>query len=398
MAAPEARVWATLEPDEAEGDVWDLLVIGAGPAGAMAAREAARAGARVLLVDRAVFPRPKVCGCCINGAAIAVLSDVGLGDLLDEQNAQQLRYLRLASAGRFAEVRLSDGVSLSRERFDAALVRSAIDAGAQFLDQTQASIGQATPAAREVLLKAEASENSVSARTIVVAGGLGCRAFAETEAEERRVAPGSRVGAGTILGSAHPAYTAGTIYMACHRHGYVGLVRLEDERLDIAAALDARAIRQHAGIAPLVQQILTDAGLPVPDVLPDATWQGTGRLTQDRGQIAAARCFFIGDAAGYVEPFTGEGLAWALASGRAVAPIVLRFLQDELRSTASQEWIETHHRLIARRARLCRCVTCLLRYPALVRLAVRLLAFAPALARPVVHALNRPFHTRPAPS
>ena len=49
----------------------DVLVIGAGPAGSVTARELARRGRRVLLVDKAAFPRPKVCGCCLNAAAVA---------------------------------------------------------------------------------------------------------------------------------------------------------------------------------------------------------------------------------------------------------------------------------------------------------------------------------------
>ena len=62
---------------------WDALVIGAGPAGSVAARELARRGCRVLLVDKATFPRPKVCGCCVNGAAIRALERLGLGHVLD---------------------------------------------------------------------------------------------------------------------------------------------------------------------------------------------------------------------------------------------------------------------------------------------------------------------------
>jgi flavin-dependent dehydrogenase len=56
----------TLAPESAAGRLWDVVVVGAGPAGAMAARELARRGAGVLLVDRAQFPRYKVCGGCLN--------------------------------------------------------------------------------------------------------------------------------------------------------------------------------------------------------------------------------------------------------------------------------------------------------------------------------------------
>ena len=75
---------ATLLPGEAADRVWDCVVIGAGPAGALAAREVARRGASVLLLDRAAFPRYKVCGCCLNPRSLGVLDRVGLGHLVGQ--------------------------------------------------------------------------------------------------------------------------------------------------------------------------------------------------------------------------------------------------------------------------------------------------------------------------
>ncbi|MCB9874275.1 MAG: FAD-dependent monooxygenase [Planctomycetaceae bacterium] len=388
---PESRVASTLRLDEASARRWDLVVIGAGPAGSMAAREAVRGGASVLLVDRASFPRPKVCGCCINGAAIRVLAEVGLGDMLPQQQARELRTVRLASSGRFANVRLTEGVSLSRERFDTALIQAGLDEGVEFLDQTQALLGEETADAREVVLKAGAIEQSTWAKAIIVAGGLGCRVFTDAETDERHAAPSSRVGAGTVLDSAPPEFNSGTIFMACHKHGYVGLVRLEDDRLDIAAAFDADAIKQYGSVAALATHVLADTGFSIPERLNDANWHGTGRLTQYREHLKHRRCFFIGDAAGFVEPFTGEGMAWALASGRAVVPIVLELLQSGRQVDAMIAWSITNRELIDNRARLCRWVTRLLRYPTVVSITVRLLAFAPWLARPVVRSLNASF-------
>lgn len=391
MATPDACPAATVQFHEASSQTWDLVVIGAGPAGSMAAREAARAGARVLLVDRASFPRPKVCGCCVNGAAIALLNEVGLGDLTTQQNARPLHGVRLASPGKAANIPLTQGVALSRERFDVALIQAAIQAGAAFLDATQALIGQATADGRLVILKSATSEQATAAMAIVVAGGLGCRVFAESAADKRSAALGSRVGAGTTLAHAPADYKSGIITMACNPHGYVGLVRLEDDRLDVAAALDADAIKRYGGVAALATKILEDAGLCIPESLANASWQGTGRLTQQRQQVALGRSFFIGDAAGYVEPFTGEGMAWALASGRAVVPILLDLLRDGNEIRAEQTWINSHRRLIVSRARLCRYVSRFLRYPRLVGMAIRILVHAPYLARPVVKSLNASF-------
>ncbi|HEY2155642.1 MAG TPA: FAD-dependent monooxygenase, partial [Isosphaeraceae bacterium] len=61
-----------------DGSEWDALVVGAGPAGSIAARELARFGARTLLVERAAFPRWKVCGACLNGHALASIREAGL--------------------------------------------------------------------------------------------------------------------------------------------------------------------------------------------------------------------------------------------------------------------------------------------------------------------------------
>ena len=392
MTATE-RPLATTNLDAAARIVWDVLVIGAGPAGAMAAREAARRGASVLLVDRVRFPRTKVCGCCLNGAALGILRDTGLGELPQQCGAPALSAFHLACRGRSATVPLTEGVSLSRDRLDVELIKAAITEGASFLDQTQAIINATEATHCRVELKSEVGQTSASAKIVVVAGGLGCRAFADTEGDERQMADSSRVGAGTVLAEAPDEYVTGTIYMACHRDGYAGLVRLEDGRLDIAAALDAAAIKRRGGVGPLIEELLRSSGLPLPATMAEAKWHGTARLTQRRQRLFGDRHFVIGDAAGYVEPFTGEGMAWALATGRAVIPLVLESLDAGTRLTGPA-WERAQHNLIGSRMRLCRLVSQSLRSPLLVQLAVQLLSWMPSLARPVVRTLNNPFETQ----
>lgn len=392
MTATE-RLLATTNLEAAARVVWDVLVIGTGPAGAMAAREVARRGASVLLVDRVCFPRTKICGCCLNGAALGILRDTGLGELPQQCGAPALSAFHLACRGRSATVPLTGGVSLSRERLDVELIKAAVTAGASFLDQTQAVISVTETTHCRVELKSEAGPTSASAKIVVIAGGLGCRAFADTESDERQAAASSRVGAGAVLTDAPDDYATGTIYMACHRDGYAGLVRLEDGRLDIAAALDATAIKQRGGISAVVTDVLGSSGLPVPTTMDAAQWHGTARLTQRRQRIFGDRHFVIGDAAGYIEPFTGEGMAWALATGQAVVPLVLESLNTGTRLTGPA-WERAQHNLIGRRMRLCRLVSQSMRSPLLVQFAVRMLSWMPSLARPLVRSLNSPFATQ----
>ena len=107
----------TLGPEAAARRLWDAAVVGAGPAGAMAARELARRGAAVLLVDRARFPRYKVCGGCLNPRAVRVLQRAGLGELVGRLGAVPLTTLRLAARGAHADIPLPPGAGLSREGF-----------------------------------------------------------------------------------------------------------------------------------------------------------------------------------------------------------------------------------------------------------------------------------------
>src|SRR5205809_7853594 len=72
----------------------DVLVVGAGPAGAVAATVLARAGARVKIVDRATFPRPKLCGDTINPGALALLRRLGMADAV-ERSGQRVDGMRV---------------------------------------------------------------------------------------------------------------------------------------------------------------------------------------------------------------------------------------------------------------------------------------------------------------
>src|SRR5205085_6540700 len=123
------QVSPTLSLADAAARSWDVAVVGAGPAGATAARELARRDCAVLLIDRAMFPRSKVCGCYLNANAQATLAAVGLGGLTTACGALPIHHLILGTHGASARLPLPGGVLLSREAFDTALIRAAIAAG-----------------------------------------------------------------------------------------------------------------------------------------------------------------------------------------------------------------------------------------------------------------------------
>jgi flavin-dependent dehydrogenase len=166
--------------------------------------------------------------------------------------------------------------------------------------------------------------------------------------------------------------------------GYVGAVRFSDGGLNVAAAVDRTALAE-VGPAGVVDRILREAGLDPLPADPATGWKGTPPLTRRPSVVAGTRWFRIGDASGYVEPFTGEGMGWAIAAGCAVAPLALAGIDGWSEALATR-WIRTHRVQIGRRQRLCRLLAGGLRRPRLVGGVAALLSRAPRLATPLVHA------------
>lgn len=168
---------------------------------------------------------------------------------------------------------------------------------------------------------------------------------------------------------------------------------MEDGRLDVAAALDAPAVRAAHGPGRVAEEVLKEVCWPMPPLGSGQHWTGTPPLTRQARQLAAHRVFVLGDAAGYVEPFTGEGVAWALASAEAVAPLAARAAR-RWSPDLPPAWARLHRRLITQRQGICRATAALLRRPALTRVLVRVLNRVPVLAAPIVYFLN---HSNEAP-
>jgi flavin-dependent dehydrogenase len=377
---------ATLSLEEAAVRLWDVLVIGAGPAGALTAREIARRGHAVLLVDRSAFPRWKVCGCCLNASALSTLAQIGLGSLTTDCHGVPLTQFRLASRSRSVSLPLPEGVALSREAFDSALIQSAIAAGAEFLPETYATLANIATDVRMLYLRQGSRELLAGGRILVAADGLSGRLLTGEPGIYRLTVHNSRIGVGAMVSDAPDWYEPATIYMACGLAGYVGLVRLENGTLDVAAALDRLAMQNAGGPAVLVSQMLAEAGWPSLPSLESLSWRGTPALTRRPSRVAAERLFIVGDSAGYVEPFTGEGMAWALAGATALGPLAAEATVSWTERHAAR-WRSTYHQIVGDR-RASRTAAAILRHPMLTWGVIGILERFPSLGQPVIRRLN----------
>ena len=186
----------------------------------------------------------------------------------------------------------------------------------------------------------------------MAADGLAGSFLKETPDMEPMVDDGARVGVGAVVDSNDASYEAGTLYMACARDGYVGVVRLEDGRLDVSAAMARGRMRSLGGAAAAIAGILRAAGFSSRPITPPASFRGTLPLSRRRPRVAAQGLFVLGDAAGYLEPFTGEGMSWAMQQALLLAPIVAEAIAGPTPQHAQRWQLQCEH-FFRQRRRVC---------------------------------------------
>jgi flavin-dependent dehydrogenase len=370
---------------EIDTRVWDAVVVGSGPAGALAAFELGRAGADVLLLDRQAFPRWKVCGCCLSPGTQSVLHEAGLAHVLDDARPAPLHTLRLSGWSTVTDIELEASVALSRSVLDASLVRAAESVGVTFAAPARARLGPCGAEHRTLFVELAGAVMEVRARVVIAADGVGSPLLGEAHGHgpDEGVARRSHVGFGAVFPPSTQGYGPGVIHMAVGPGGYVGLVRLEDGTLDVASALDPSVLGRGLRPEDMVRRLLAGAGFPELSGAPMEAWRGTPRLTRRVRARGAERLLAVGDAAGYVEPFTGEGIGWALAGARSLAPIALEAIRD-WRPGLLRKWDRTHEETVGAAARFCRVVSWTLRRSGLSRAGLLALSRAPGLAEPFV--------------
>lgn len=378
---------------------WDVLVIGAGPAGALAARQLSRLGIRTLLVEKSVFPRSKVCGGCLNVEAVEALRIAELGHLAEPPDAIPTRRLALWCQGKNAVLELPGGSAIVRRTFDARLVLEAIECGTEFLPATAASIGDRPISNPSRVVELQASDHrhaSAHGRVILAADGLNQVSHRKFAALRGNIAKSGRVGLGAVLSTDDgEGIEPGTIQMAVTQRGYVGLVQAADRRVTIAAAIDPVALKSFPA-AVVVCRILAENGIlgELQHFVEAAEWRGTTQLTRSHRCVAVDNVLLLGDSAGYVEPFTGDGMAAAFQAALAVEGPVTRYLSririprnttgslEYEASRLSSEWISAHRKVVRSAQWRCRFLAGLLRHPAAARIALQSVSVWPVLARP----------------
>ncbi len=318
-------------------DTRDVIVVGGGPAGAAAATGLRLAGHDVLLLDAAHFPRDKICGEGVSPEAWRLLEELGAAFRVRALAPHPLRGMTLvapdgtAFSGDYGRQR-HPGFALRRTALDTALLDRARETGVEIREGVRVT---------DLLL-----EEGQVAGVVAENGGApsNFRARLVVGADGRRSRVARRLGLlrehKTLRKFAVRGYWDGMEGLSDHGEmhgaagGYCGIAPLSATSANVAFVLDesemAPAARDLEGFYrrelrrrwPRLDERLTDARLLGPP-------RCIGPLALEARCVSAPHVLLVGDAAGFYDPFTGEGVTLALRSAELAAGVADRALRAD---------------------------------------------------------------------
>jgi flavin-dependent dehydrogenase len=318
--------------DEVSSVTFDVIIVGAGPAGSAAAILLARAGWAVALVERQPFPRRKVCGECLAASNLPLLELLGIAGAFEQAAGAELRQVRLMRAGREVSAELPAcahpgfpwGRALGRETLDNLLLEQARAAGAEvFQPWSVQAIGGVSGRWRcELRAPGSARLMRLGAELLIDAHG----SWDELPAGPRQGRPARDESdlfafKASFKGASH---RAGAITVLALDGGYGGMVLSDAETMTLACCIRRDQLSKLRRAAPglcagdAVQAWLGRECVGVARALHhasrDGQWLASGPLAPGVRLGTNDGIFRIGNAAGEAHPIIGEGLSMALQS------------------------------------------------------------------------------------
>jgi len=310
-------------------ETFDVAIVGGGPAGSTCAAFCAEAGLRTLVLEREKFPREKVCGDCINPASWPVLEKLELAEQIRNRPHGVLDAVEFIAMGgqklRADLPRRDNGmISVKRSLFDHLLLERARTVGAEIREEATVIALDRTAAKN---WKIDIVREAFTARIIVGADGRN-----STVARLRNLLP--RPERERVALQAHiplPRDFGDRIVLQFLPEGYSGQAPVNDSELNLCLV----------GTPPTISSLRNWAEREF-KLAAEQAWRTITPLTRAPVPAAHENLFFIGDAARVVEPFTGEGIYYALRSGELAANAIVRIIRGEDRRPAIREFTHAH--------------------------------------------------------
>src|SRR5881275_2225398 len=306
---------------------FDVAIVGGGPAGSSCAAFCALAGLRALVLEREKFPREKVCGDCLNPSCWSVLDRLNVAQrvrALSHAKLERVEFIAIGGRKVVVDLPASDEgeIAIKRSVYDYVLLRRAAELGAQIHEETIVTSLAKNPAWKIETGKGEKfiadwlvgadGRNSTVARLC----NLLPRAARERIALQSHVPLPSNFGNSAVL--------------QFLPNGYSGLAPVNGQELNVCLVAKPREM-----------EALKKWATKRFGVSPNHAWRTITPLTRDALSPAHENLLFIGDAARVVEPFTGEGIYYALRSGELAAQAIIKIIRGEDRQSTLREFART---------------------------------------------------------
>lgn len=310
-------------------ELFDVAIVGAGPAGSSCAAFCAAAGLRTVLIEREKFPREKVCGDCLNPACWPVLRRMEMFERVRALPHGKLDRVEFISiGGRKVIVDLPSGeeseIAIKRSLFDEALLGRARELGAEIHENSVVTAITKSPSRN---WKIDIVSQKLLARFLVGADGRN-----STVARLRNLLPRSereRVALQTHIPL--PRDFGNRIVLQFLPEGYSGQAPVNENELNLCLV----------GTPPTISSLRKWAEQNF-SISTNHPWRTITPLTRAPISVAHENLFLIGDAARVVEPFTGEGIFYALRSAEVAANAIKKLVRGEDQRTTLREFVRDH--------------------------------------------------------
>lgn len=331
-------------------NAFDVVVIGAGPAGSAAAIGLARAGLAVAIVERDEFPRGKVCGEFVSGPTWELLEALGVARALHPHAGPEVRTVGFYGGETVTMAPMPgerSGRAIGRQHLDTVLLGRAIDAGVHAFQPATVEAVTSQAGEQEIHLRRTSGSCTLRARHVVDAHGSWLRGPYEALPP---ASPHDLIGFKARFSRA--ALPQGLMPLVVFPGGYGGLVETEGGLVSFSCCITRAALQsirsrgRTAGEAVFAhvaehcrgfREVMEGARI-------EGTWRGAGPIHPGVRRLSRPGALAVGNAAGEAHPIVAEGISMALQSGWLAA----RHLASHSAGDYARDW--RHHFLPRLRA------------------------------------------------